>query len=126
MSIDLQQVLNSPSAVRFLAGLARGFHHVLAIRCVTGLEIGLPHREAKLTGAVRLNQWMARGANLREAALDEAVRETLRNNARNIHSLYHYLGHPMAMQQMLCSYSISSSTRLLVERATGIGRIIER
>jgi KDO2-lipid IV(A) lauroyltransferase len=44
---------------------------------------------------------MARGANLENAALDQAVGETLRNNARDIYSLYHYLGNPQAMRQMI-------------------------
>jgi KDO2-lipid IV(A) lauroyltransferase len=56
---------------------------------------------------------MARGANLEKADLDKAVQETLRNNARDIYNLYHYLGNPEAMQQMIC---FSATARQIIER----------
>jgi KDO2-lipid IV(A) lauroyltransferase len=59
-------------------------------------------REAQLTRAVRGNQWVARGANLTKPDLEQAVRETLRNNARDIYHLYHNLNRPQAMQEMIC------------------------
>lgn len=86
MSIDLQQVFNSTFAVRFLAWLARGIppHIGYPLRDQIGTWIAT-RSEAKLTRAVRLNQWMARGANLEKAALEQAVRETLQNDARDIY-----------------------------------------
>ena len=51
--------------------------------------------------AVRVNQWVARGANLENAELDQVVRETLRNNARDLYTFYHYMQDPNAMQRMI-------------------------
>jgi KDO2-lipid IV(A) lauroyltransferase len=114
MSIDLQQVLNSPSAVRFLAWLARRIPpHIGYPLCDRIGNWIATRREAKLTQAVRLNQWMARGANLEEVALEQAVRETLRNNARDIYNLYHYLGNPEAMRQLI---SLSAPAQEVLER----------
>lgn len=48
-------------------------------------------RDAGPTRAVRTNQWVIRGADLDQHALDDAVRQTLRNNARDIYDLYHNL-----------------------------------
>jgi KDO2-lipid IV(A) lauroyltransferase len=45
---------------------------------------------------------MARGAKLSKDALQSAVRETLRNNARDLYRLYHDLQRPEAMQEMIC------------------------
>lgn len=120
MSIDLQQVLNSPSAVRFLAWLARGIPPRIGYPLCDRIGNWIAtRREAKLTRAVRLNQWMARGANLENAALDQAVRETLRNNARDIYSLYHYLGNPRAMRQMI---HLSATACEILERPNFSGR----
>ena len=114
MSIDLQQILNSPFAVRFLSWFAQaippGIGYPLSDRIGDWIAA---HHEAKLTRAVRLNQWVVRGAKLEKAALDEAVRETLRNNARDIYSLYHYLGKPELMRQMI---SFSRPAQEILER----------
>src|SRR5215207_6909299 len=102
MSIDLQQVINSPFAVHLVSFAGR----------ITPAGIGYPvseflgtwmaaRRDSKLTWAVRANQWVVRGANLEKRALDQAVQETLRNNARDIYNLYHYLQNPEAVQQLI-------------------------
>ncbi len=54
-----------------------------------------------MTRAVRVNQWMARGARLEKEALDAAVRETLQNNARDIYNLYHSLERPDTVWQRI-------------------------
>lgn len=102
MSMDLQRILNSPFAVRFLSVIARGIPPQIGYPLCDKIGDWISARsEAKLTRAVRLNQWIIRGAKLEKAALDEAVRETLRNNSRDIYSLYHYLGKPQAMLQRI-------------------------
>src|SRR6266508_5454964 len=114
MSIDLQQVINSPLAVRFLSLLAWGIPPFLGYPvCNLIGDWIVARRDAKLTQAVRLNQWVARGANLEKAVLDKAVQETLRNNARDLYNLYHYLQRPKAMQQMI---SLSPQACEVIER----------
>ncbi|SRR6266498_1391076 len=114
MSIDLQQVINSPFAVRFLSLIAQGIPPRIGYPLcdIIGGRIAT-RRKSKLTQAVRLNQWVARGANLGKAALDKAVRKTLQNNARDIYNLYHYLGQPEAMKQMI---ALNASARQVIER----------
>ncbi len=114
MSIDLQNVLNSPFAVRLLSWIARGIPPQIGYPLADRIGDWIAtRREAKLTRAVRLNQWRARGANLDTSALDQAVAETLRSNARDIYSLYHFLGKPQKMQQMI---SFSALAREILER----------
>ena len=122
MAIDLQQVMNSPFAVRFLSRIAREIPPWIGYPLCDRIGDWIATRhEAKITRAVRLNQWMARGGNLEKAALDQAVRETLQNNARDIYSLYHYLGKPEAMRQMI---SFSDSAREALKRPEFSTRIL--
>jgi KDO2-lipid IV(A) lauroyltransferase len=103
MSLDLQQLFNSPFALRFISLLAHtippAFGYPLCDRIGSWVAT---QRNAKVTQAVRINQWIARGANLSGTELDQAVREALQNNARDIYNLYHYLGRPAAMREMIC------------------------
>jgi lauroyl/myristoyl acyltransferase len=103
MAIDLQKIINSPSIVRFVSILAR----------VVPSSIGYPvcdligrwaatHRQSNITEAVRINQWMARGARLDKEMLDAAVRETLQNNARDLYDLYHSLERPDSVWRRIC------------------------
>ena len=114
MSIDLQQVINSPITVSLASFLGR----------VIPPGIGYPicdlianwvasRRDSKVIQAVRVNQWMVHGANLEKEALDKAVWETFRNNARNLYDLYHYIENPEATQRII---SLSPAARELVER----------
>jgi KDO2-lipid IV(A) lauroyltransferase len=65
-------------------------------------------RQSTITQAVRLNQWVARGASLDTQALDWAVRETLRNNIRDLFDLYHHLQRPEAMKRRLILNPLTS------------------
>jgi len=114
MSIDLQQVINSRIAVSLVSFLGR----------VIPPDIGYPicdliadwvatRRDSKVVQAVRVNQWMVHGANLEKDALDKAVWETFRNNARNLYDLYHYIQNPEATQRII---SLDPVVRGLVER----------
>ena len=114
MSMDLQKFINSAFAVRFLSRIARAIPPRIGYPLADSVGNWIAtHHQAKLTKAVRLNQWMARGANVDTALLDQAVHATLRNNARDIYNLYHYLGHPEAMRQMI---DFSASVREVMKR----------
>jgi KDO2-lipid IV(A) lauroyltransferase len=102
MSIDLQQLIDSPFAVRMLASLARGIPPWMGYPLcdVVGNWIA-GQSNSKLMQTVRCNQWVVRGSILDQAALAQAVRDTLRNNARDLYNLYHYLPKPDVLQNMI-------------------------
>jgi lauroyl/myristoyl acyltransferase len=114
MPIDLQQVINSRLGVSLVSVLGRlippkmGYHlcNLIADWLATQHHSGVIQ-------AIRANQWVIRGANLDKEALDTAVREVLRNNARSLYDLYHYMENPKAMQRMI---RLNAATRALIER----------
>ena len=114
MSLDLQQLINSPFALRFTSLLARAIPPSVGYPLCDRIGSSLAtRRDVKVTQAVRINQWVARGADLSELELDHAVRETLQNNARDIYHLYRYLGRPAAIRAMIC---LSPQAHEILER----------
>lgn len=102
MTMDFQRLMNSSTVVRGLTLLGRVLPPRAAYPICDAVADQLAkRRDAELTRAVRCNQWVARGSNINESALEQATRETLQNNARDIYHLYHYLGRPDAMQEMI-------------------------
>lgn len=95
MSINLQQVINSPIAVRLVSFLGRVIPPGIGYPvCDLIADWVATRRDSKVVQAVRVNQWMVHGTDLQKAALDKAVWETFRNNARNLYDLYHYTRRP--------------------------------
>jgi lauroyl/myristoyl acyltransferase len=114
MSIDLQQVINSPFAVNVVSFAGRIIPPGMGYSgCNLIAGWMAARRDSKLTRAVRANQWVIRGANLEKRALDLAVQETLRNNARDIYNLYHYIQNPEAVKRMIV---LNPLARELLER----------
>src|SRR5688572_26845370 len=102
MSIDLQKVINSPVAVRLVSFLGRVIPPQIAYPvCDLIANWVASRRDSKVVQAVRVNQWMAGGANLEKEVLDRVVRDTFRNNARNLYDLYHYIESPEATQRII-------------------------
>lgn len=114
MKIDLQQIINNPFAVRlaFLLGRILPPSVGYPLCNVIGNWIAR-RRDSKVTQAVRANQWMVRGANLGKETLDKAVRETLKNNIRDLYLLYHYVQRPEATQRLI---HLEPLARELIER----------
>lgn len=103
MAIDLQQVINSPFTVRFVSTIARAVPAAIGYPASHWLgSWAASRRQSSVTRAVRLNQWMARGAALDQASLDKAVLETLQNNLRDLYDLYHNLEHPETILARTC------------------------
>ena len=102
MSIDLQRVINSRIAVSLVSFLGRVIPPRIGYP-ICGLIAGwvATRRDSTVVQAVRVNQWMVHGANLDKEALDKAVWETFRNNARNLYDLYHYIHSPATTQRMI-------------------------
>jgi lauroyl/myristoyl acyltransferase len=95
MPIDLQQVINSPLAVRLVSFLGQVIPPGIGYPvCDLIADWVATRRDSKIVQAVRVNQWMVHGADLEKAALDKVVWETFHNNARNLYDLYHYTQRP--------------------------------
>jgi KDO2-lipid IV(A) lauroyltransferase len=113
MPVDLQQVINSPFAVRFVSLLGSVIPPSIGYRLCDVLGDYAASRHDSLTKAIRTNQWVARGARLEKRELDHVVQETLRNNARDIYTLYHNIQHPQKIKDMIV---IGPRERVLMER----------
>jgi lauroyl/myristoyl acyltransferase len=92
MRIDLQQIINNPFAVHLAFFLGRNIPPDIGYPLCNfiGDWIAL-RRNSNVTQAIRANQWVVRGGNLENEALDQVVRQTLRNNIRDLYHLYHYV-----------------------------------
>ncbi|HJR81731.1 MAG TPA: hypothetical protein VJ821_16785 [Anaerolineales bacterium] len=114
MSIDLQQVINSHLGVRLVSVIGRLMPPVLGyLVCDLIADWLATQRDSKVIQAIRANQWVVRGANLDKDALDTVVRETLRNNARSLYDLYHYIQNLEAMRRMI---TLNPTARRLLQR----------
>ena len=120
MSIDLQRLIDNPLTVRFVSALARIIPPPLGYPICDRLGKWVATRhESSLTQAVRLNQWMARGANLTKEELDDVLQETLQNNVRDLYDLHRQLDHPEETWRRTCSNPLAEE---LVRRPEFAGR----
>ena len=114
MAINLQGVNDSPlvislvSALGWLLPLQMG--HSLA-DFIAGQIAN--RQDSQMVRAVRANQWVARGESLGKEALDQAVRETLRQSARSIFDLYHYIQNREATRRLIV---LDLATQQLIQR----------
>ena len=114
MRIDLQQIINSGFGVRLASIVGRIMPPAIGYPlCDRIADWIATRRDSKVIQAVRTNQWVVHGANLEKEALDKVVLETLRNNARSLYELYHYLQSPKVLQRMI---RLNSTARGLVQR----------
>jgi lauroyl/myristoyl acyltransferase len=74
--------------------LGHAFADLVAARIAT-------RQDSSMIQAVRANQWVVRGETLKKEVLDQAVLETLRNSARSIFDLYHYMQNPKATGHLI-------------------------
>jgi lauroyl/myristoyl acyltransferase len=102
MKLDLQQIINNPFAVRFAFFLGRVIPPRVGYPLCNAIgNWSATRHDSKVTQAVRLNQWVIRGANLNKEMLDKVVQETLQNNIRDLYNLYHYVPRPEATQRLI-------------------------
>jgi len=102
MKIDLQQIINNPFAVNLAFFIGRNIPPVIGYPLCSFIgDLIAARRDSNITRAIRANQWVARGANLQKQELDNAIRETLRNNIRDLYHLYHYVQNPEAAQRLI-------------------------
>jgi KDO2-lipid IV(A) lauroyltransferase len=102
MSIDIQQVINSPLVVNLAFSMGRAIPPVLGNPLCRWIGDWVAARQdSTVTQAVRVNQWVVRGTRLDKETLDQAARETLRNNLRDLYLLYHYVENPEATRRLI-------------------------
>lgn len=99
--MSIQKILDLPVAVHIASFLGRvtppGIGY--SISETLGAWIAA-RRDSPLTRAVRSNQWMVRGASPAHG-LDLAVRDTLKQNARDLYTLYHNLHRPEQLRDRI-------------------------
>ena len=97
MAIDLQQITNSQLGVKLVSLFGRTLPPQIGYRFADLVAGWLAARDqSSLVRGIRVNQWVIRGAGPDKGTLDQAVQETLRNIARGLYSLYHFIHDPKA------------------------------
>jgi len=120
MAIDLQSIINSKFGVRAVSFLGRTVPPMVGLRIAYHVaEWMATQRHSNLIRAIRTNQWVIRGAGPDHEELDRAVRETLKNIAHSLYSLYHYIDNPTETSKLV---DLSPVARGLVERPKYNGR----
>jgi lauroyl/myristoyl acyltransferase len=114
MPINLQSLNDSSLILILVSTLGRlfplGMGHSLA-DFIAGRIAN--RKDSQLIRAIRANQWVVRGEIRDEEALSQAVRETLRQSARSIFDLYHYLQNPEAIRRLIV---LDATTQQLIQR----------
>jgi lauroyl/myristoyl acyltransferase len=102
MPVDLQRLNDSRFVLSLVSALGRGLplHLGHALTDLVAARIA-SRQDSIMIQAVRANQWVVRGETLEKEALDQAVLETLRNSARSIFDLYHYMENPKATEHLI-------------------------
>ncbi len=89
-TVEARSIINSRYGLNIAYFIGRYLPNQLGRRiAVFAADRISARKDWKLVRAARLNQWVARGENLDQAELDEAVRENFRSTARSIFDLYH-------------------------------------
>jgi lauroyl/myristoyl acyltransferase len=114
MTLNLQPILNSPHSVQLISTLGRVMPVKLGYRLADMVTSRLAVRQdLNIVRAVRLNQWVVRGQSLSPQELDQAARETLRQTARSIFDLHHFLHNPQASRELI---SFDSGAENILQR----------
>lgn len=102
MPKDPRNAINSPLGLSIALLIGRITPNCVGHRLVNYAADRISARKDwKMVQAARLNQWVARGESLDQAALDEAVRDNFRCTARSIFDLYHNINNPNIFRQIV-------------------------
>jgi KDO2-lipid IV(A) lauroyltransferase len=118
--VNVQQLINSSISLRLASALARSLPPQVGYPVAYFIAEQIARqRKSRIVQAVRANQWVIRGEHLQGAALEQAVRETLRHSAQCLFNLYHYIWNPDAAGRLI---SLESSFQPIVHRQEFDGR----
>ena len=102
MPTDPQNTINSPLGLSIALLIGRYTPNCIGHPLVNFAADRISARKNwKMVQAARLNQWVVRGGNLSQAALDEAVCQNFRSTARSIFDLYHNINNPNVFRQII-------------------------
>lgn len=115
MTLDIETIANSSIGVGLLSTLAGiispRLGHLMADAVARQI---VRQRDSRLVRAVRANQWVVLGERVSCAALDRAVHETLRQSARSVFDLYHFIHRPQAVANMIV---MDAAAQQLIKRS---------
>jgi lauroyl/myristoyl acyltransferase len=102
MPKDPRNTINSPLGLSIALLIGRYTPNRLGHRMVNvAADLISARKDWNMVRAARLNQWVVRGGNLNQAALDEVVRQNFRTTARSIFDLYHNINNPEVFSQII-------------------------
>ena len=97
MAIDLQRITNSRLGVKLISLIGQTVPPSIGYQVADIVAMWIAtRRHSPLVRGIRLNQWVIRGAGPDNITLNRAVQDTLKNIARALYSLYHFIHNPEA------------------------------
>ena len=97
MAIDLQRITNSRLGVKLISLIGQTVPPSIGYQVADIVAMWIAtRRHSPLVRGIRLNQWVIRGAGPDNITLNQAVQDTLKNIARALYSLYHFIHNPEA------------------------------
>ena len=114
MEKDPQNIITSPLGLAIAYAIGRYTPNWLGHRLTDlGADFIASRKDWKMVQAARLNQWVVRGENPDQVALDAAVHENFRNTARSIFDLYHNINNPKVFSQII---NVHPMAELIIRR----------
>jgi lauroyl/myristoyl acyltransferase len=114
MAIDLQRITNSRLGVKLVSLIGKTVPPKMGYWIADFLAGWIAtRRQSSLVRGIRINQWVIRGAGPDKETLDQAVQDTLKNIARALYSLYHFIHDPKSFHDKVV---LNPVARGLLER----------
>lgn len=102
MTLEARKLINSTYGLNFAYMIGKFTPNWLGKRFAIFIaDILSARKDWKIVRAARCNQWVVHGENLDPHALDQAVKENIRNIADAIFELYHNVGDPTTVMRLI-------------------------
>jgi phosphatidylinositol dimannoside acyltransferase len=102
MRFDLQSIINSRLGIGLALGLGRILPETPGFRLAEWLALLIASQQrSPMVRAVRANQWVLHGGDLRADELDRVVKAVFRNTADCLFDFYHFIGRPAEMDERI-------------------------
>lgn len=116
-ALDFDTFANSKLGLTIAAGIGKATPRAIGLRLAEqAADILAARTDSAIARAVRSNRWVVSGGTLSGEALDDAVRETLRNSARFVYDFYRFAEDPSALRERV---RVSEGFREWMERVLG-------